>query len=153
HRSRQRRGLSKFCISAAGDRALDAWPQGLAWLRMPSNFFGRYARRIDETSMATARLFDFMRNANTKSIVLAVGLACACVFSGAHAQQRCANLNYDESRVGDYTVPDPLLSKDGKRITDPALWKRQRRGEILQDFRDLMYGHTPELPIKLRGQA
>ena len=89
--------------------------------------------------MATARRFDFMRNANTKSIVLAVGLACACMFSDAHAQQRCANLNYDESRVGDCAVPDPLLGKDGKRITDPTSWRHQRRSELLQDFRDLMY--------------
>jgi (4-O-methyl)-D-glucuronate---lignin esterase len=103
--------------------------------------------------MATARRFDFMRNANPKSIVLAVGLACGCMFSGAHAQQRCANLNYDESQVGDYTVPDPLLGKDGKRITDVASWRNNRRTEILRDFRDVMYGHTPEMAIKLRAQV
>jgi hypothetical protein len=103
--------------------------------------------------LAAARRFDFKRNANSKSIVLAVGLSCAYVFSEAQAQQRCANLNYDESKVGDYTVPDPLLSKDANRITDPASWRDQRRSEILQEFRNLMYGHTPELPVKLRGQV
>ena len=103
--------------------------------------------------MATTRRFDFLRAANTRWIVLAVGLTCAWLLPGAQAQQRCANLNYDESNVGDYTVPDPLLGKDGKRIADQASWMRQRRSEILQDFRDLMYGHTPELPIRLRGQV
>ena len=103
--------------------------------------------------MATAKCFDIMRNSNTKPVVLAVGLACVWMFSDAQAQQRCANLNYDESRVGDYTVPDPLLGKDGKRITDPTSWRHQRRSEILQDFRDLMYGHAPELAIKLRAQG
>src|SRR4029079_836433 len=111
-----------------------------------------WAKRGDSVEVFGVTCFDFMRNANPKSIVLAVGLACAWMFSGAHAQQRCANLNYDESQVGDYTVPDPLLGKDGKRITHPKSWRHQRRNEILQDFRDLMYGHTPELPIKLRGQ-
>ena len=50
--------------------------------------------------MATTRRFDFLRAANTRWIVLAVGLTCAWLFSGAQAQQRCANLNYDESNVG-----------------------------------------------------
>jgi hypothetical protein len=96
---------------------------------------------------------DMAQSVNAKPVMLAVGLVCAWVCSGAHAQQRCANLNYDESKVGDYTVPDPLLGKDGNRITDPTAWRQKRRNEILQDFRDLMYGHTPELPIGLRAQV
>jgi hypothetical protein len=103
--------------------------------------------------MATASRFDVVRNGNTKSMVIAVGLACAWMFSGAQAQQRCANLNYDESKVGGYTVPDPLLGKDGNRITDPTSWRHKRRDEILREFRDLMYGHTPELAIKRRAQV
>lgn len=94
-----------------------------------------------------------MRHVNAKPLVLALGLACAWMQAGAIAEQRCDRLNYDESKVGDYTVPDPLLSKDGKRITDRASWRSKRRSEILRDFRDLMYGHTPELPVKLRAQV
>lgn len=60
--------------------------------------------------------------------------------------------NYDEAKVGAYTLPDPLLGKDGKRVTDRAGWAR-RRAEILGDFRDLMYGHTAELSIELRSEA
>jgi len=69
------------------------------------------------------------------------------------AKDGCNNLNYDESKVGEYVVPDPLLGKDGKRVADAAAWKAARRGEILRDFRDLMYGHTPELPIKLKSNV
>ena len=102
--------------------------------------------------MDTVRRSNILRHANAKPLIFAVGLAYACVSAGALAEQRCDHLNYDENKVGDYTVPDPLLSKEGKRITDRAAWPK-RRGDILQDFRDLMYGHTPELPITLRAKV
>jgi len=60
--------------------------------------------------------------------------------------------NYDESKVLPYTLPDPLLARDGHRITTTNEWTTLRRGEILKDFRDLMYGHTPKLPVKLRSE-
>ena len=96
---------------------------------------------------------DLKRQALAKQLVLAVGLACAWLPVDAIAKDGCENLNYDESKVGNYNVPDPLLGKDGKRITDAASWKATRRNEILRDFRDLMYGHTPDVPIKLRAQV
>ena len=61
--------------------------------------------------------------------------------------------NYEESNVGDYTLPDPLLGKDGRRVADRHDWISWRRGEVLRDFRDLMYGHSPELPVKLRADV
>jgi hypothetical protein len=73
--------------------------------------------------------------------------------AGANAKDGCNKLNYDESQVGEYTVPDPLLGKDGKRVADRATWEATRRGEVLRDFRDLMYGRTPELPVKLRAEV
>src|SRR5688572_11814198 len=96
---------------------------------------------------------NIMRHAIAKPLVLALGLACTWMQEEALAQKACDRLNYDESKVGDYTVPDPLLSKDGKRIVDPKSWRDTRRPEILRDFRELMYGHTPELPVKLRAQV
>ena len=59
--------------------------------------------------------------------------------------------NYDEANVGEYTVPNPLLGKNGKEIANSREWQASRRGEILRDFRDLMYGHTPQLPTELRA--
>lgn len=61
--------------------------------------------------------------------------------------------NYDEAKVGAYALPDPLVGKDGRRVTDPDSWSAARRDEILGDFRDLMYGRTPALPVKLRSEA
>ena len=61
--------------------------------------------------------------------------------------------NYEEANVGTYTLPDPLLGKDGRRVTSPEMWTTKRRGEILSDFRDLMYGHTPDVPFTLRSEV
>jgi hypothetical protein len=85
--------------------------------------------------------------------VFAVCLLFLWLQLGAVAKEACNRLNYDESKVGDYVVPDPLLSKGGNRISDAASWKATRRAEILQDFRELMYGHTPEFPVKLRAEV
>ena len=103
--------------------------------------------------MANIKSYDSVRHAMAKRLVLAVGLACAWMQVDAIAKDGCEHLNYDENKVGDYTVPDPLLGKDGKRVTDATSWRDKRRNEILRDFRDLMYGHTPELPLKLRAQV
>jgi len=68
------------------------------------------------------------------------------------AQETSHGRNHDEAEVGSYTLPDPLLGKEGKRIANAESWNATRRGEILSDFRDLMYGHTPELSITLRAE-
>lgn len=61
--------------------------------------------------------------------------------------------NYVEANVGTYTLPDPLLCNDGRRVTDANTWITVRRNEVLRDFRDLMYGHNPELPIRPRSEV
>ncbi len=59
---------------------------------------------------------------------------------------------YDESKVPDYTLPDPLVSQAGTPITDPATWTDARRGEILAMFRDQMYGRSPGRPANMTFQ-
>src|ERR1051325_268027 len=44
-------------------------------------------------------------------------------------------VNYDESKANPYPkLPDPLLMKNGKRVTTTKLWWNQRRAEIVEDF-------------------
>jgi hypothetical protein len=52
--------------------------------------------------------------------------------------------NYDESKANPYPLPDPLVLKNGQRVTDAQTWWNQRRPEILEDFRSQMYGRIPE---------
>ncbi|NSW55780.1 MAG: acetylxylan esterase [Armatimonadetes bacterium] len=51
--------------------------------------------------------------------------------------------NYDESQVGEYTLPDPLVMLDGSPVTDADTWRAKRRGEILALFETHMYGKSP----------
>lgn len=54
------------------------------------------------------------------------------------AASKGGGFNYEESKVGDYTLPDPLVSADGTPVTGDT-WPA-RRGEILELFRTHVYG-------------
>lgn len=52
--------------------------------------------------------------------------------------------NYDESLANPHpTLPDVLTTKDGRRVTTPAMWWGQRRPEIVEDFEREVYGRVP----------
>jgi hypothetical protein len=52
--------------------------------------------------------------------------------------------NYDESKANPYpTLPDPLLLKNGKRVTNAEIWWKLRRPEIVEDFDREIYGRLP----------
>jgi hypothetical protein len=51
--------------------------------------------------------------------------------------------NYDESKVRTFTLPDPLVCKDGTKVATPEQWWMQRRPEIVEDFDREVYGRVP----------
>ncbi len=58
--------------------------------------------------------------------------------------------NYDESKANPFPdLPDPLILKDGKKVTSAKIWWKQRRPEILEEFDRDIYGripaHTPKV--------
>ena len=55
------------------------------------------------------------------------------------------SVNYDESKVGPYTLEDPLVFADGTKVRTAEDWSR-RRNEILEIFQSEMYGRMPEAP-------
>ncbi|MFV1968667.1 MAG: acetylxylan esterase [Pirellulaceae bacterium] len=61
--------------------------------------------------------------------------------------------NYDEAKVPDYTLPDPLTTAGGERITDTETWCASRRPEILEQFRSQVYGRSPARPTTMRIQT
>ncbi|MGH9842142.1 MAG: hypothetical protein ACREEM_25595 [Blastocatellia bacterium] len=67
----------------------------------------------------------------------------------AQAQSAPPEANYEETKVGTYTLPDPLVMRDGSRVTSAGAW-RKRRAEILRLFESQMYGRTPAKRFPLR---
>lgn len=52
--------------------------------------------------------------------------------------------NYDESTANPFPVlPDILTLKNGRKVTSPEQWWKQRRPEIVEDFEREIYGRMP----------
>jgi hypothetical protein len=52
--------------------------------------------------------------------------------------------NLDESKATTYTsLPDPLVLKNGMRVTSADIWWKKRRSEIVDDFDREIYGRVP----------
>jgi hypothetical protein len=52
--------------------------------------------------------------------------------------------NSDETHVNEYTLPDPLVLKNGKPVKTSDDWWKKRRPEIVEDFESEIYGGLPE---------
>ena len=53
-------------------------------------------------------------------------------------------VNYDETKANVYpSLPDPLLLKNGKRVTTAQQWWTERRPEIVEDFDREILGRVP----------
>jgi hypothetical protein len=59
-------------------------------------------------------------------------------------------VNYDESKVGTYTLPDPLVLADGHLVRDARTWTEKRRPEIVRLFEEDQYGRSPGHPAGLK---
>jgi len=83
-------------------------------------------------------------------------LICYVIFAAAAtvnlpAQPKAAN--YDEAKVPNYTLPDPLILGNGKKVTDAKTWREKRRPEILELFRTQVYGRSPGRPANMKFQV
>ncbi len=52
-------------------------------------------------------------------------------------------VNYDESKVPAYTLPDPLKLQNGESVDSPKTWFEKRRKEILRLFETEQFGKFP----------
>lgn len=81
----------------------------------------------------------------------AVVLLCLSPASGQRQNEPPQNVagipvNYDESLVGSYTLPDPLTLAGGARVRDAKTWRQQRRPEIVRLFEEHQFGRSPGRP-------
>ncbi len=61
--------------------------------------------------------------------------------------------NYDESKANPFPeLPDPLTTKDGKKITSAKDWWLLRRPQIVEDFDREVFGRTPSKTPKVNWE-
>src|SRR5262245_25407743 len=75
---------------------------------------------------------------------------------GANGNNRNAPnaANYDESKVNqDLKLPDPLVLKNGQKVTTAETWWKQRRPEIVEDFDREIYGRVPKDTPKVKWEV
>lgn len=58
-------------------------------------------------------------------------------------EQVIAKVNYDESKVPVYTLPDVLTLTNGRKVTTKKEWVEKRRPELLRLFKTQIYGKDP----------
>ncbi|HEV3167325.1 MAG TPA: hypothetical protein VGZ22_25170, partial [Isosphaeraceae bacterium] len=62
--------------------------------------------------------------------------------------------NYDESKANPYpTLPDPLVLKDGRKVTSAKTWWKERRPVIVEDFDKEIYGRVPKETPKVKWEV
>lgn len=75
-------------------------------------------------------------------------LFAVCLLTIQEASAQSFEPNYDEAKVPDYSLPDPLVMANGEKVTDAETWRTKRRGELLELFKEHVYGAMPPpLPI------
>jgi hypothetical protein len=62
--------------------------------------------------------------------------------------------NYDESKANPFpNQPDPLVLKNGKKVTKASVWWSKRRPEIVEDFDREIYGRVPKDVPKVKWEV
>ena len=91
--------------------------------------------------------FALAMNAQTPAAAPPTAPATPVARSARPASDMVAGIpvNYDESKVGTYTLPDPLKFDDGKPVRKAKDWAR-RRAEIVKIFEAQQYGIAPGRP-------
>jgi hypothetical protein len=72
-----------------------------------------------------------------------VWLTCTTLLACSFASAQPIPVNYDEAKVGNYTLPDPLVLQSGEPVQNAETWHQRRRPEILRLFETNVYGRSP----------
>jgi len=72
-------------------------------------------------------------------------LGISALRPGASGDEKAPDhANYDESQANPFpSIPDPLVMKNGQKVTSAEMWWKQRRPEIVEDYEREVYGRIP----------
>jgi len=71
-------------------------------------------------------------------------------FATVMGQDQKEGFNYDESKVGDYSLPNVLLTASKTVVSTTKDWEMLQRPEILHLFEEHVYGYTPKAYDKIQ---
>lgn len=84
-----------------------------------------------------------------KSLFLSLCFSCLCATLGA--QEFIPN--YDEGKIPAYALPAILEGADGQKVETVDAWEGHRRAEILQLFKQHVYGEVPQVAYQMKVKA
>lgn len=87
--------------------------------------------------------FVYNRGMISKRSIAAVLFSIAFMLD---SQAQPKDANYDESKVGEFTLPDPLKMENGDPVRTRKDWTERRRPELLKLFETHVYGRSPGKP-------
>ena len=99
------------------------------------------AMRLARCALHTAKTGAF-----PAAVALSVSLSPTMLSAQSPARP---GINYDESRVAPYVLPDPLVTADGRPVNTAGAWRRVRRPELFALFEREVYGKSPPAPAGL----
>ncbi len=83
----------------------------------------------------------------------AIGSLIAALLAVSAGHAAPPEVNYDESKVPAYTLPELLKLNDGAPVTTPAQWREKRRPEILELYRAHVFGRSPGRPAGMKFET
>ena len=88
-----------------------------------------------------------MKNSRFLCQIFSIVVLLVCC---THAFAQPKGFNYDESKVPEFTLPDPLTTNSGTKVETAEQWMAERRGEVLDLFANHVFGHKPDANPILR---
>jgi hypothetical protein len=97
------------------------------------------------------------RPLRVRLLPMVVGVSCALTLqaqippptpSPSPSEVAGIPVNYDEAKVGNYVLPDPLKLNNGKSVRSVKTWYAKRRPEIVSMFETQQFGRAPGRPAE-----
>ena len=126
----------------------------LAVLSLSAFVIALYAQQQQRQLTPEQQAAQAATNADHKRMLDLLGIKSLRPGASGRDPQAPNFANYDEAKVQPYSpLPDPLVLKNGKKVTSATIWWNQRRAEIVEDFDREVYGRMPKITPKVNWEV